>query len=54
MKGWYTKKHPVQLENLRVVFNELRALEHVLLTPAAAQQLTMKPESPRRDYARTR
>lgn len=43
MKGWYTKEHPEQVENLRTVLKELRALEHVLLTPNAVQQPTLKP-----------
>jgi len=43
MKGWYTKEHPEQVEDLRAVLKELRALEHVLLAPAAARQPTLTP-----------
>lgn len=43
LKGWYTKEHPEQVENLRVVLKELRALEHVLLAPRASSQPTLQP-----------
>ncbi len=45
LKGWYTKEHPEQVENLRVVLKELRDLEHVLLLPTAAIQPTLTPLS---------
>jgi hypothetical protein len=43
LKGWYTKEHPEQVEDLRSVLAELRAFESVLLAPNAAQQPVMKP-----------
>lgn len=46
MKGWYTKEHPEQVENLRAVLKELRALEHVLLAPGATQHPTLNPANP--------
>lgn len=38
LKGWFTPEHPEQIEDLRAVLKELRALEHVLIAPAAAKQ----------------
>ncbi len=46
LKGWYTREHPDQIEDLRSVLKELRALEPVLLAPKAMQQPTMKPANP--------
>jgi hypothetical protein len=44
--GWHTTEHPEQVENVRVVFGELRTLEPVLLAPKAAQQPAMQPANP--------
>lgn len=41
--GWYTKEHPEQVENVRVVLRELHALEPVLLSPAAGSPPTLQP-----------
>ncbi|HSI62034.1 MAG TPA: hypothetical protein VLE43_02915, partial [Candidatus Saccharimonadia bacterium] len=41
LKGWYTKEHPDQVEDLRVVVAELRAHEALLLMPRATEQVTM-------------
>ncbi|MEN9576425.1 MAG: hypothetical protein RL514_4280 [Verrucomicrobiota bacterium] len=46
MKGWYTREHPEQMENLRVVVQELHALEHVLLAPNTERQPTIQPANP--------
>ncbi len=46
LKGWYTKEHPEQVENLRAVLKELRAFEAVLLSPAAAAQPALTPANP--------
>ncbi len=44
--GWHTSEHPEQVENVRVVFGELRKLEPILLTPKAVQQPTLQPANP--------
>ncbi|MCX7049631.1 MAG: hypothetical protein NTX50_29615 [Candidatus Sumerlaeota bacterium] len=46
MKGWYTREHPEQVENLRAVLKELRALEPVLLTPCGSKQPALTPGNP--------
>jgi len=45
LKGWHTKEHPEQVEDLRVVLGELRAFEHVLLMPKAASQPVFTPRN---------
>ena len=45
-KGWHTREHPEQVENVRVVFQELRALEVVLLTPKAVLPPQLQPANP--------
>lgn len=37
-KGWHTREHSEQIENLRVVLSEIRANESILLAAKAAQQ----------------
>jgi hypothetical protein len=37
-KGWHTREHPAQIEDLRAVLQEIRAHETILLSPMAAQQ----------------
>ncbi|MEP6671311.1 MAG: hypothetical protein ABJF10_19265 [Chthoniobacter sp.] len=46
LKGWFTPEHPEQVEDLRVVLQELRSLEPVLLAPSADKQPTMNPANP--------
>lgn len=46
LTGWYTPEHPEQIEDLRAVLRELRALEPVLLAPAATQQPPLHPANP--------
>lgn len=43
MKGWYTKEHPEQVENLRAVLKELRAVDRILLASNTARAPAMKP-----------
>ncbi|WP_395740536.1 hypothetical protein [Prosthecobacter sp.] len=38
LKGWFTKEHPEQIEDLRAVLKEVHAMEPMLLTPDAVQQ----------------
>lgn len=45
LKGWFTKDHPEQIEDLRAVLQEVRALESVVLTPDAAAQPGLRPEN---------
>ncbi|MDZ4402347.1 hypothetical protein [Prosthecobacter sp.] len=46
LKGWFTPEHPEQIEDLRIVLQELRPLEPMLLAPPAAQQPTLQPANP--------
>ncbi len=38
LKGWHTREHTEQIENLRAVLKEIRQHEPILLAPKAAQQ----------------
>lgn len=46
LNGWFTKDHPEQIEDLRAVLQEVRALESVILTPDAVAQPMVRPEDP--------
>ncbi len=46
LKGWFSREHPEQIEDLRAVFAEVRALESVLLAPNAAQQPVLAADNP--------
>ncbi len=46
LKGWHTKEHPEQVEDLRSILAELRAFTPILLAPPAAQQPAMAPANP--------
>ena len=37
-KGWHTREHPEQIENLRIVLREIHEHESILIAPKAAQQ----------------
>jgi hypothetical protein len=46
LKGWFTKDHPEQIEDLRAVLKEVRTLEPILLSATAPQQPTLTPANP--------
>lgn len=46
LKGWFTKDHPEQIEDLRAVLKEVRAREPMLLGQDAAAQPAMAPANP--------
>ena len=46
LKGWFTKEHPEQIEDLRAVLKEVHEFEPLLLTPNAAHQPVLAPGNP--------
>ncbi len=46
LKGWFTKEHPEQIEDLHMVLKEVHAFEALLLTPNAVTQPTAAPGNP--------
>jgi hypothetical protein len=46
LKGWLTKDHPEQIEDLREVLREVHAFESLLLSPNAEHQPMLTPANP--------
>lgn len=46
LRGWFTKEHPENIEDLRAVIGELRAGESVLVAPPAARQPSFAAANP--------